>query len=79
MGEAALPDYVTGDPPETLSAYSLFAGNGSTQQPAAGVIPYDLNTPLFSDYASKYRFVWMPPGTSTTCSPRSRRRPSSQA
>ncbi len=23
---------------------------------------YDLNTPLFSDYASKYRFVWMPPG-----------------
>jgi uncharacterized repeat protein (TIGR03806 family) len=32
------------------------------------VIPYDLNTPLFSDYATKYRFVWMPPGTSATYS-----------
>ena len=29
-----------------------------------GVIAYDLNTPLFSDYARKYRAVWMPPGTS---------------
>jgi uncharacterized repeat protein (TIGR03806 family) len=29
--------------------------------PAA--IPYDLQTPLFSDYALKYRAVWVPPGT----------------
>ena len=29
-----------------------------------GVVPYDLNTPLFSDYAEKHRFVWMPNGTS---------------
>ena len=28
----------------------------------AGVIPYDLNTPLFSDYAHKLRTIWMPPG-----------------
>jgi uncharacterized repeat protein (TIGR03806 family) len=27
-----------------------------------GVVPYDLNTPLFSDYAHKLRTVWMPPG-----------------
>ncbi len=27
-----------------------------------GVIPYDLNTPLFSDYAHKLRTIWMPPG-----------------
>ncbi len=33
-------------------------------QPNQGVIPYDLNTPLFSDYATKRRFVWMPAGTS---------------
>ena len=39
-------------PPEKLSAYGLFAGNGSTQEPAEGVIPYDLNSPLFSDYAT---------------------------
>ncbi|PYT23053.1 MAG: hypothetical protein DMG57_33360 [Acidobacteria bacterium] len=29
-------------------------------------MPYDINTPLFSDYATKYRFIWMPPGTSAT-------------
>jgi uncharacterized repeat protein (TIGR03806 family) len=49
-------------PPEKLSAYGLFRGNGSTQEPAEGVVPYDLNTPLFSDYATKYRFVRLPPG-----------------
>ena len=42
----------------------LFAGNGATQEPADGVIPYDLNSPLFSDYTAKYRFVKLPPGTS---------------
>jgi uncharacterized repeat protein (TIGR03806 family) len=51
------------EPPELLSAYGLFRGNGSTQEPAEGVIPYDVNTPLFSDYALKYRFVRVPPGT----------------
>jgi uncharacterized repeat protein (TIGR03806 family) len=34
--------------------------------PAAGVTPYGLNTPLFSDYAVKRRTVWMPSGTSAT-------------
>jgi uncharacterized repeat protein (TIGR03806 family) len=47
--------------PSKLSSWKLFT---STLHPNAGVIPYDLNTPLFSDYATKYRFVWMPPGTS---------------
>ena len=51
-------------PPEKLSDYRLFVGDGSTQQPAPGVIPYDLNTPLFSDYAEKFRFVKLPPGES---------------
>jgi uncharacterized repeat protein (TIGR03806 family) len=32
--------------------------------PNAGVTPYNLNTPLFSDYAVKRRTVWMPPGSS---------------
>ena len=27
-----------------------------------GVLPYDLNTPLFTDYAHKLRTVWMPAG-----------------
>ena len=34
--------------------------------PNEGVLPYDLNTALFSDYAAKHRFVWLPPGTSAT-------------
>lgn len=53
-------------PPKELSAYGLFLGNGATQEPAEGVIPYSLNTPLFSDYAEKYRFVKLPSGTSAT-------------
>ena len=50
------------EPPEKLSAYHLFLGNGATQEPAAGVLPYDINTPLFSDYANKYRFLSLPAG-----------------
>jgi len=57
---------VDGPMVRTLSDYNLFLGNGSTQQPNEGVIPYDLNTPLFSDYATKHRFVWMPSGVSAT-------------
>ena len=52
--------------PKKLSAWHLFTGNPAALKPNAGVIPYDLNTPLFSDYATKYRFVWMPAGTSAT-------------
>lgn len=46
--------------PEKLSEYGLFLGDGSTQEPVEGMIPYDLNTPLFTDYAVKYRFVKLP-------------------
>jgi uncharacterized repeat protein (TIGR03806 family) len=53
-------------PPQKLSVYQLFEGDGSTQTPAAGVLPYDINTPLFSDHAAKFRFVRMPEGTSAT-------------
>lgn len=52
------------EPPESLSAFGLFLGTGATQEPAAGVVPYDLNTPLFSDFASKRRFIRLPEGTS---------------
>lgn len=52
--------------PKNLSDWHLFQGEAPNLQPSARVVPYDLNTPLFSDYASKYRFVWMPPGTAAT-------------
>ena len=45
-----------------LSSWELF-DDIATQRPAAGVIGYDLNTPLFSDYATKDRFVRVPDGT----------------
>lgn len=34
-----------------------------------GVVPYDLNTPLFTDYAHKLRTIWMPKGKSATYQP----------
>lgn len=48
--------------PQKLSAWHLFTAAGGHLTPNARVLPYDLNTPLFSDYADKYRFVWMPAG-----------------
>ena len=53
-------------PFEKLSQYGLFAGDPAAQVPAEGVIPYDLNSALFSDYAEKFRFVKLPPGTHAT-------------
>ncbi|HQR09513.1 MAG TPA: SO2930 family diheme c-type cytochrome [Gemmatales bacterium] len=50
--------------PEKLSAFHLFLGNMADQAPAAGVLHYDLNSPLFSDYTTKYRFIKLPAGTS---------------
>ena len=50
--------------PEKLSEWHLFAKTRGGLLPNSRVVPYDLNTPLFSDYARKYRFVWMPVGTS---------------
>lgn len=52
----------TEEPFEKLSQYGLFVGDGSSQKPAAGVVPYDLNSPLFSDYAVKDRFIRIPAG-----------------
>ncbi|HEX4946389.1 MAG TPA: hypothetical protein VFZ34_07000, partial [Blastocatellia bacterium] len=49
--------------PAKLSEWRLFLADFKPNQ---GVVPYDLNTPLFSDYASKYRTIWMPPGTAAT-------------
>ncbi len=48
-------------PARMLSDYGLFADPGK-QIPSQNVHPYDLITPLFTDYASKYRFVYVPPG-----------------
>ncbi|MFN0200178.1 MAG: SO2930 family diheme c-type cytochrome [Bacteroidia bacterium] len=49
-----------------LSDYHFFTGEMKALQPNEKVVPYTLNTPLFSDYAHKARFVWMPAGKSAT-------------
>ncbi|MEZ9595797.1 parallel beta-helix domain-containing protein [Shewanella sp. 10N.261.52.F9] len=47
-----------------LSDYNLFADmKDPTNAPHSGGLPYDLNTPLFTDYSSKYRYVFVPEGT----------------
>ena len=56
-------------PFERLSQYLLFEGNPALQNPAQGVMPYDLNSALFSDYADKYRFIKLPPETQATYRP----------
>jgi uncharacterized repeat protein (TIGR03806 family) len=48
-------------PAAKLAGYRLFQGQG-VEHLAAGVTPYALNTPLFSDYALKERAVLLPPG-----------------
>jgi len=48
-------------PAPTLASYRLFTDDGA-RVPSVGLTPYALNTPLFSDYAEKQRYVFMPPG-----------------
>ncbi|HVS64995.1 MAG TPA: SO2930 family diheme c-type cytochrome [Thermoanaerobaculia bacterium] len=48
--------------PKRLSEWRLLRVEDGALVPNEGVIPYDLNTPLFSDYALKMRTVWMPAG-----------------
>lgn len=48
--------------PDKLSAWNLVLSDGKTLTLNAGVVPYDLNSALFSDYAFKLRAVYVPPG-----------------
>lgn len=49
-----------------LSEYNLFKGNMADLVPNGKLLPYELITPLFSDYAEKARFVWVPEGKQAT-------------
>lgn len=67
LGAAPAPPPVAVDvllaetPAPRLSDYRLFTGPDQSR-PNAGLTPYDLNTPLFSDYADKHRYLYLPPG-----------------
>jgi uncharacterized repeat protein (TIGR03806 family) len=49
-----------------LSDYKFFDGDIKNQNPAYGVLPYKPESELFTDYAQKKRFVWMPNGLKAT-------------
>ena len=48
-------------PPKLLSEYGFFI-NTKDQITVPGVLPYELITSLFSDYAEKHRFLYVPKG-----------------
>ena len=54
------------DYPEKLSEWGLLQRADGFIAPIADALPYDLNTPLFTDYAHKLRSVWMPAGAAAT-------------
>jgi len=52
-----------------LSDYNLFQGNDPRGPVVEAGLEYELTTPLFSDYANKYRFVFVPPGAAAAYRP----------
>ncbi|MEM7433196.1 MAG: hypothetical protein AAF351_14845, partial [Pseudomonadota bacterium] len=53
-------------PPNHLSEWGVLITQAGVLTPNDGVEIYDLNTPLFSDYAQKLRTIWTPQGTSVS-------------
>lgn len=47
---------------DKLSEYGFFTGALKELRPVAGILPYELATPLFTDYALKDRFIVLPRG-----------------
>ncbi|MEL7530853.1 MAG: SO2930 family diheme c-type cytochrome [Bacteroidota bacterium] len=50
----------------SLSEYDFFDGEVAALKPNKQVFPYELNSTLFTDYAHKKRFIYLPEGTSLT-------------
>jgi uncharacterized repeat protein (TIGR03806 family) len=49
---------------DKLSGYGFFAGKLNELHPAKGLINYELSSALFTDYAVKDRFIYLPIGSS---------------
>jgi len=56
------PVYIPEGNPPLLSDWGMMTSDGQSLTLSEGVEPYDLNTPLFTDYAHKQRTIWMPAG-----------------
>lgn len=49
--------------PAKLSAWNIARSDGQLLTLPQEVVPYSLNTSLFSDYSHKFRTIWLPAGT----------------
>ncbi|MBB4808049.1 putative repeat protein (TIGR03806 family) [Chryseobacterium defluvii] len=49
-----------------LSTYAFFTGDLKNLTPSSKVLPFEPASSLFTDYALKKRFIWMPAGTKAT-------------
>jgi uncharacterized repeat protein (TIGR03806 family) len=65
-GENGVSVDLTKVPYQKLSEYGFFTLPMKNQIPVEGVIPYKLASSLFTDYALKKRFIWMPEGVQAT-------------
>jgi uncharacterized repeat protein (TIGR03806 family) len=59
---------VNKEPLAKLSDYRFFLGDIKLQNPNLNVLPYEPASGLFSDYALKKRFIWMPANMKATYS-----------
>jgi len=58
------PRFIEEGNPLLLSDWAQLSVHDGTLTLAGEVVPYDLNTALFTDYAHKLRTIWMPEGSS---------------
>lgn len=63
-----LPATLATNPPGLLSATGVFS-DILTQTPSPGIIPYTVINPLWSDGATKNRYIALPPGGQITFAP----------
>ena len=63
------PRFIADGAPDQLSDWGMVGVQGGRLALAQGVQPYELNTPLFTDYAGKLRTVWMPKGQPANWTP----------
>lgn len=65
----AEPTYFEAANPKSLREWGMVQTSDGALVLGARVTPYDLTTPLFTDYAQKLRTIWMPPGVSAGYTP----------
>jgi len=63
--EETPPTFHSDKNPQRLSGWGMLTARAGALQLGEGVTPYDLATPLFTDYALKLRTVWIEEGAAT--------------